>query len=325
MYARIVPALGLLPLALLALVTGGCETEDPLGGHPEGDPPPSDPRLGPPEDWPGGRYAVEFRNALGEPITATLELPPGVDRVPAVMVLHGSGGLFRPPEEQDIDRDDFDPASGQYERQFREWSELLDGAGYAAFFPASFYSRGSFDWNDDPMPGWDDADRLRHRVYDAVAALDYLCRHPRIDCGRTAVIGFSNGGSTLLLSQYTGLDRHPDFPDMPLPPPGRLPRLAVAYYPGCGLHGFVGLAEGDYRPKVPLLVLHGSEDRLLDNCRTRARQSQALGGTLEHQIYAGADHGFDGYPETRADSDAEAGARTLVLARLRAAFAFARP
>ncbi len=310
-----------LLLALsLALVAFGCTPEDPLGGTPADGPPPADPALGTAEDWPGGRYAVQFQNALGATITATLELPPGIERVPAVTVLHGSGGLFRPPE----DEDDFDPATGEYERQFREWSSMIGDAGYAAFFPASFYSRGSFDWNDDPLPGMDNADRLWHRVHDAVAGIAWLCRHPRIDCGRTAVVGFSNGGSTLLLSQYAELENHPDFPDVRLPPADRMPRLAVAYYPGCGLNGFIGLAEGDYRSRVPLLVLHGSEDRLLDNCRTRARQSLAQGGNFEHVIYPGVGHSFDGYPESAADAIAEADARFITLARISAAFALAR-
>lgn len=300
----------LLP-ALFAL--GGCGPESGLDGA-------AADSVGTVDDWPGGRYAVEFTNPLGEAITGVLELPPGFDRVPTVMVLHGSGGLFRPPE----DPDDFDPATGQYERQFREWSEILGDAGYGAFFPASFYSRGSFDWNDDPPPGLDDVDRLRLRAHDAVAAMDWLCRHPRVDCGRTAVIGFSNGGSTLLLSQYAGLDVHPDFPDLRLPPAERLPRVGVAYYPGCGLQGFIGLAEGDYRPRVPLMWIHGSDDRLLENCRTRARQTLALGGQIDHVVYPGVGHGFDGYPDNDLEALAEADARVMTLARLRLAFAIAR-
>lgn len=89
--------------------------------------------IGDPHDWPGGRYAVRYPNALGDSITGVLALPPGNARVPAVMVLHGSGGLFRPD-----DGPAFDPATAEFERQFREWEALLTDEGYASFFPASF-------------------------------------------------------------------------------------------------------------------------------------------------------------------------------------------
>lgn len=271
--------------------------------------------IGDPHDWPGGRYAVRYPNALGDSITGVLALPPGNARVPAVMVLHGSGGLFRPD-----DAPDFDPATAELERQFREWEALLAEDGYAAFFPASFYSRGYFDWNEDRPDGLDAADRLWMRAYDAVAGLAWLCGHPRVDCGRTAVIGFSNGGSTLLMSEYTGLTRHAAFAGIDGLWPAQPPRTGIAFYPGCGLDGFVAIGEGDYRPAVPMLVLHGARDRLLEHCEARQQQAEARGGAFELRVYDGVEHSFDGYPENAVERAARDDARALTRARLRAAF-----
>lgn len=309
--APLSPHLALSILALSTLALTGC-VQDGGGGEPAS----GDAAFGTVDEWPGGRHAVTYENGLGERITGVLELPPGAQRVPVVMVLHGSGGLFRP----DGDVEDFDPALGEYERQFREWAGLLAVEGYAAFFPASFYSRGSFDWNERRIPGVDNEERLRLRVYDAVAGMDYLCRHPRIDCGKVAVVGFSNGGSTVLLSLYAGLAGHPDFPDVHVPPAERLPRIGVAYYPGCGLNGFIGLGDGDYRPSVPVLMFHGSDDDLIEHCETRIEQSDAYDGQLEHVVFPGVGHSFDGYPDGLAETFAEADARALTLLRIADAF-----
>jgi len=197
---------------------------------------------------------------------------------------------------------------------------MVEAEGYASFLPASFYSRGSFDWNDDPLPNVTVEQRLWLRTHDVLGAQRWLCGHPRVDCGRTAIVGFSNGGSSLVLSQYAGLSEHPDFPDALVPPPSGRAKVAVAFYPGCGLYGMVPLRDGDYRPRVPLLMFHGARDGLLRDCETRVEQSQRYGGGVEHQIYADVGHGFDSDPHGTAEHRAQVETRALTLRRLHEAF-----
>lgn len=295
-----------LSTALLSLLLAtGCQ----LGGGEALDTPNGDAAA-----WPGGRHVVHFENALGEQITGILVLPPGEARVPGVTVFHGSGGLFRPPE----DRAEFDPATGTFERQFREWEALLSAEGYAVFFPASFYSRGYFDWNDEAPEALTNADRLWFRAHDAVAATHWLCQHPRVDCERTGTVGFSNGGSTVLMSEYLGLPALEAFEEIvvPLQSPTR---LAVTFYPGCALEGFVPLEGGDYRPRVPVLMLHGNRDRLYDNCTRRVEQTRALGGDVDLRVFE-AGHSFDASPDSAAERRARDQARAMTLERFAEAF-----
>lgn len=260
---------------------------------------------GRPEDWPGGRHAVAFENALGESIRAVLVLPEGTDRVPLAMVLHGSGGLF-----EDVGTfTDFDPASARMERPFREWESLIAPTGAAVLFPASFASRGSFDWNDDPIDGWDKPERLRRRALDAAAAWEWACRNPRLDCDRSAVFGFSNGGSATLLSTSEEVADNPEFEGAhPV-----TPTFAMAWYPGCGLHGFVPLTSGTFTSTAPLVVAHGEDDSLLENCLTRVEQARDSGSDIEHLRFDDVGHSFDASPDDDAEEAARDDMRDLAL------------
>src|SRR5690606_4395372 len=109
-------------------------------------------------------------NVLGDPLLARFALPDAAtasaERVPAVVVLHGSAGLVRKEKgectEEPIGR-------------FSEWEQLLTDRGYAVIMPESYYSRGSCD---RPPSGYDDHEMLVERAYDVAAAANYLCRHP---------------------------------------------------------------------------------------------------------------------------------------------------
>lgn len=251
------------------------------------------------------------------------KLASGARPLPALVVLHGSGGLFAMPEG---DTSDGRPCSERLEPQFSRWGERLAKLGYVALMPASFDARGFCDWYADerriPDDFDDDRERLLGRLYDTDAAGRYVCDLPEVDCARLGLLGFSNGASTALLAlhwqlrralgELAELDLDLDLPVVPLADDAPSFQVGVAYYPGCGLESLVhfGLdadahAEDMYFPAADLYIEHGSDDPLIADCSTdygegrRELQAAAVArssGSADPyhvRVHAGAEHGFD--------------------------------
>ena len=97
-------------------------------------------------------------------IAGALLIPrPGAERLPAVVLIHGAGGI-----------------GANVER----WSEELNSAGYAVLLVDSFSGRGVTNTMDD-------LDRLSQVgvIVDAYRALSLLAAHPHIDGKRVAIMG----------------------------------------------------------------------------------------------------------------------------------------
>jgi dienelactone hydrolase len=111
-------------------------------------------------------------------IAGELSLPKGTERVPAMVIAHGSGGVS-------------DAREGR-------WAERFTDMGVAGFVVDSFNPRGIKDTGSDQSQLSPAAN-----VADALAALKLLATHPRIDPQRIGVIGFSRGGQVAI---YTALE-----------------------------------------------------------------------------------------------------------------------
>jgi dienelactone hydrolase len=190
-------------------------------------------------------------------------------QMPAIIALHGCGGLFRP--------------NGELTRLTRDWAERWVRAGYVVVFPDSFGSRGL-------GPQCTVVDRKivpRHRADDVNAVALWLARQPFVDARRMALVGWSNGGSTVLSAlrpngQPVGVD-----PTLKSgSEPGIEFKTAIAFYPGC--RGF--LAATTWVPRVPLTILIGSIDDWTPAEPCVALQSRANVRTI---VYPDAYHGFD--------------------------------
>ena len=275
-----------------------------------------------------------------------------VGPLPAVMVLHGSGGLFRMPSDDDIATGR--TCSAELEPQFDRWAQRLAGLGYVVLLPSSFCARGFCDYNDDtdriPIDFDDDRERLLGRLYDTDASGRYLCDRPEVDCARMGLLGFSNGASTVLVSLHWQINPslqefamsdgdELDMGVLPVPEGGPTYALGVAYYPGCGLNGLVSFGTDDddpiedmYFPASELFIEHATEDSLIDDCSAvhgdgrRQLQSAIVAAALGvedrfHVVaHEGADHGFDNADrdDPRSDTTARDVALEHTLARFEA-------
>src|SRR5260370_28659462 len=112
-------------------------------------------------------------------IAGELRIPkPGTDRLPAVVLVHGSGGVgFN---------------SGM-------WAGELNKAGFATFVTDSFTGRGITNTITDQSQL-----STYTMMNDAFAALAVLAKHPRIDPDKIAVMGFSKGA---VPSLYASMNR----------------------------------------------------------------------------------------------------------------------
>jgi dienelactone hydrolase len=253
-------------------------------------------------------------NDLGEPIISSIAMPDGDPPPggwPGVVMLHGSGGSFLSGKEEE------DPCLEALDYEFSDWAERLNERGYAVLTPASYYSRGFCEWNDDTRPdNLNKHEMLILRVFDAIAAANYLCDDPQVDCSRLAMLGFSAGATVALLLMHEDLS---DTYDSRLHHLDDVPAFvgAVAYYPGCGLEGELvneideSAIERYYYPMAPVFVPHGEKDHLVDDCEeirdpqvdAVAEQKGVDEDMFELKIYDNAKHSFDGTPSDGRPAD----------------------
>jgi dienelactone hydrolase len=181
--------------------------------------------------------------------------------IPAVVMLHGSGGVLSAREMT-------------YGRQFA-------AMGVAALVVDAFAARRE--------RGMSFTDRLINiteamMLADAYAGLRWLAARPEIDPRRIAIVGFSYGGMASLYAAYEQVASAYSTPDL---------RFAghAAFYPPC-------IAEFENRRTTgrPVLVLMGSEDELVSHarCESAVEDLRAGGSLAQFILYPGAYHQWDG-------------------------------
>jgi dienelactone hydrolase len=197
-----------------------------------------------------------------------LSRPTGEGQHPAVIFLHGCGGLLM---------------NAVIEPGESDWAGELTRRGYVVLMVDSFAPRGRSQMCE---PRTSDPQLYRNRARDAYGALLFLQAQPFVRPDRVGLMGWSQGGGDLLFAVGT----------QSFSRPAQLPRgdfrAAVAFYPtSCDERR----QQPSWSTAIPLMVLVGADDvgvpaaackALLDGAVTR-------GAKVEMQIYPGAYHHFD--------------------------------
>ncbi len=187
-----------------------------------------------------------------------LSLPQSPGRRPAVLLMHGSGGIGA---------------------AIPHWVRLINAAGMAAFVLDGFSGRGLTSVSaDQALLG-----RLAF-VHDIYRALGVLAAHPGIDADRIAVMGFSRGGQGAFYAAMARFHRLWN-------PGGVIPAATLAIYPDCGTR----YIEDTVMVPRPIRVFHGTPDDFNPVAPVRAHleRLRAAGCDVALAEYAGAHHGFD--------------------------------
>lgn len=189
--------------------------------------------------------------------------------VPAVVFLHGCGGLISSISHRIMSRE-------------TDWAKRLNEAGYAVLMVDSFAPRGSGEMCSSS--GFKEWIYLR-RPADAYGALAWLQQQPFIARERIAMMGWSNGGGAVLFALGKKHGR-------PVNSSGPGFKAAVAFYPGSCSEQRMG---GDWTPAIPLLLLIGGKDvwTPASPCKELVDRAMSRGATIDYQLYPGAYHDFD--------------------------------
>jgi dienelactone hydrolase len=194
-------------------------------------------------------------------------------RRPAVLLLHGCGGAF--------------DSQGKLLIRTRRYAGLLNNEGWHVLVLDSYGPRGERSVCRQ-RTGHRRITQLQRRR-DVFGAMTWLATRADVDADRLAVLGWSNGGSTVLASTNT---QHAEVTEA-----GRKPRAAVAFYPGCDAEQRRG-----YSTETPLLLMLGEDDDWTPS-QACVELAQTDPTHIDYKLYPGAHHGFDSRAPLRLRKD----------------------
>jgi dienelactone hydrolase len=203
--------------------------------------------------------------------------PPPAGGYPAVIALHGCGGLYstRPGHQHEL------------AERLALRADLFLAEGFAVLFPDSFGSRDVREVCTIRVG--ERTITASRRRFDALGALDYLAHRPDMAADRIALVGWSHGGSTVLQSINAN---DVEVAAYRASAGASFFRAAVAFYPGCRLP----LQAGErWRPGVPVRIHIGELDDWTPAapCVALGEAQASRGADFDVATYPGSYHAFD--------------------------------
>jgi len=192
-------------------------------------------------------------------IVGELRLPRlGTERLPAVVIVHGSGGIM-----------------GNEDHWAREFNDI----GIAAFILDGFTGRGiTATATDQSQLG------LLTMVNDAYRALDLLAKHPRIDRARIGIMGGSRGGLVVMGASMKRFQRMYGSAEAAF-------AVYLSFYTPCSIRYIDDLDVAER----PIRLFHGQADDYVpvEPCRQYVEELRKTGKDVALKEYPGAYHLFD--------------------------------
>ena len=189
-----------------------------------------------------------------ESIYAHLFKPAAKRRAPAMVILHGFGGVS-------------DAREGF-------WARELAAFGVASLVVESFSARGAGSSIDDQSRV-----STAQGVRDAYAALGYLAQQEFVDPRRIGVMGMSWGGTVAL--RAADRRRQGEGPGF---------GASIPLYPGC----VAQYRNPQPGAPLLVLIGELDDYTGIRTCREYVERIRAAGGAAQVKVYPGAHHGFDG-------------------------------
>jgi dienelactone hydrolase len=196
---------------------------------------------------------TETPKALGAPIWGHLGRPKGQGPHPAIVLLHGCGGI---------------------QQSHFNWASRLNEAGYVTLVVDSFRPRS--------VIGQCDGDRLSAttaagRVLDAYGALEFLSGQSYVDKNRIGLIGWSHGGRAALaaVSKNGAGSRFPNSF-----------KAAATFYPYC-------IPGRKFSVPVMILIGEKDDWTPASECSKLAANNAGESPEVELVLYPDAFHAFD--------------------------------
>jgi dienelactone hydrolase len=204
------------------------------------------------------QFLMGARNGTPARLGGALRLPKGNERVPAVILVHGSAGIGA-----NVDR----------------WAQEFNRIGVAAFLLDCFTGRGITETITDQS-------KLGHlaMIVDAYRALELLAKHARIDASRFAIMGFSKGGFVALYSSLKRFQRMHGRAGIGF-------AAHIAFYAPCNT---TYIADEEVSDR-PIRLFHGTGDNYvpIEPCRNYVERLHRRGTDVQLTEYQGAQHVFD--------------------------------
>lgn len=224
-----------------------------------------------------------------------IRLPAGEGPFPAVLLLHGCGGVKDSPQ--------------------KDYAEAARARGVAAVVLDSLTPRG-ITYQRALKTVCKGRELLgAERAGDILAALELLRAMPEIDANRVALVGWSHGAWSIMdLFALDLAQRRPyGVSTLPADPLAGV-RGALLYYPYCGFPALTR-KRGWARTDIPARMLLVENDTLADEkiAQRAAERARADGAEVDVTLWTGVTHAFDETPhepDSKLRYDADAAARS---------------